>query len=110
MKWLKARRKELRITQEELALLLQVNGIDVSRATISHWELGLKRPPIDDPRVVNALARSLKMSVPLILRLSGFDLDTAHTESGEMAAALVDSLPPEKQRLAIRLIEELARN
>ena len=109
MSWIKARRKELRITQDDLASRLQVMGVDISRATVSHWEMGRYQPSYDKPEVTRALARALNLSEPIVLKLAGFEVETKHSESAERIAKLIDDLPTEKRQLAIRLLEELAR-
>lgn len=72
--WLKRKREELHLSQEELANSLQLRGLDISRATISHWEMGKYAPPYDNPDFVNALAGILNMSVIEILAAAGYKL------------------------------------
>lgn len=72
--WLKQRRTDLHLSQEELATLLQLRGLDISRATVSHWEMGKYPPPFDNAVFVNALAGILKLSVIEVLAHAGYDL------------------------------------
>lgn len=109
MNWLKERRQVLEISQEELAARLQVMGIEVTNKIISHWENGRTPPPLKDAEFRHALASTLKLSVRDVLRLSGYEVgEVTHSEFGERAASIVDQLPPDKQVLAIRLLETLA--
>ncbi len=110
MHWLTKRRKEVGLeTQSDLEARLQLAGFNVTRAAISHWENNRNNPPLDDPDFRQVLARILRLSPHEILKLAGYEVDKPqHTAAGERAASIIDHLPPEKQELAIRLIEQLA--
>lgn len=109
MNWLKQKREQVGInSQEELAARLQLEGINVTRAAISHWENGRNRPAFDDPDFTQALARVLRLTPPELLKLAGYQVArTNHTDAGERGAAIIDSLPPDRQNLAIKLLEQL---
>ena len=110
MNWLKERRKALNLTQEALAAKLQLQGFAITPGAISHWETGKHHPPLDDSTFRVAFAHVLGMDVRTVLRLSGYEVaQKGHTETGERAAYLVDQLPPDKQDLALRLLEQLAK-
>lgn len=107
--WLKSRREAIELKQDELAAKLQLAGFDVSRATISHWETGRHEPPMHDSGFRQALAKALRLNVPTMLRMAGYEVTSEpHSETAEIAAHLVDQLPPDKQRLALKLLETLA--
>lgn len=70
--WLKQRRLKLNINQEDLAARLVVEGHDVSRSMISHWENGKNKLPLHDSAFRQALAKSLRMTEADILREAGY--------------------------------------
>lgn len=109
MNWLRKRRGQVGLeTQEDLAAQLQLEGIVITRASISHWENGRNKPPLDQPEFRAALAKVLRLTQPELLRLAGYEVSKArHSDAAERAANIVDELPPEKQDLAIRLLEQL---
>lgn len=108
MNWLKQRRNELRFTLDDLAAKLQLEGISISAGAISHWENNRHLPPLDDMDFRQALANSLKVDVSTLLKMAGYEVSQKHTDTGEKAAYLVDKLPPEKQKLALNILELLA--
>lgn len=107
--WLKRRRGEINLTQEELASKLQLAGFDIARATVGHWETGKVAIPLHDPRFIKTLSGILYMPMPTILKLAGFEFGDKHHEISEEIAYLVDDLPPEKQELALRLVQQLTK-
>lgn len=109
MEWIKLRRKELGISQEELAKRLQLLGHDISRGSVGHWETGHAKPQMDNPELVMALSRALELDVNTVLRKSGYDIAGEHSHIAERVAALIDQLPADKQELALRLVEQIAR-
>lgn len=104
--WLKERRKELRLSQEDLAAMLQLAGIDVVPSTISHWENGRYILPIDNPEFRRALSKALRMSVQDILIAQGYELQNDHSDEGERAAYIIDQLSPDKRGLALGILEQ----
>lgn len=105
--WLKNRRQHLGMSQEDLAARLQLSGFDIARSTVSHWEQARYRPPFENPAFVKVMSEILDLDVPKMLYMAGFDIQTTHGELAEQGAYIIDSLPPDKQRLAIRLLETL---
>jgi transcriptional regulator with XRE-family HTH domain len=109
--WLKSLRESAFINQDDLAARLQVEGFDVTRASVSHWETGRHEPPLQDPEFRRALSRALRVNVRTILRLAGYEVDEQqHSVLAERVANLVDQLPTDLQELALRLVEQLARH
>jgi transcriptional regulator with XRE-family HTH domain len=109
-KWLKTLREQSQITQEDLTARLQVEGFDISRSSLASWESGRYEPPLHDPEFRRALSRALRVNVRTILRLAGYEVDDQqHSLFAEKAAILIDQLPEDKQELAVRLIEQIAR-
>lgn len=105
MKWIKQRRDELGITQDDLAARLQVLGYSVGSGAVSHWETGKRQPPLEDNVFVSALANALRMDDVSVLRLSGFAVAGKHGDIAERIAALVDKLPTQDQARLLRIIE-----
>lgn len=110
MRWIRDRRKELKMSQDELAQQLQLLGVDVTRGSVGHWETGHARPPLDNPEFVAAFSKALRLDINTILRNAGYSVITEHSIHGEQAAILVDQLPEDKKQLAIRLLEQLAKS
>ncbi len=109
--WIRERRGELHITQEELAARLQLAGLDVTRATVSHWENGRHALPLENPIYAKAIADALKLSVRDVLILAGYDVSQKQpSRAAQRAAHIIDSLPKDKQDLAIRILEQLSEN
>jgi len=108
MYWMKERREALSLNQEEFTVRLQLEGIDVSRPTVSSWETGRHRPPLDDVRFREALAKVLKLPESQILKMSGYKVGAIpHTEVAERIASIVDSLEDEKQEMVLKMVEAL---
>jgi transcriptional regulator with XRE-family HTH domain len=106
--WITQRRHDLGISQEELATRLYNKGIDVTRATVSHWEKGRYRPPFDNPAFTEALADALDMDVRTILNRLGYKFSDGNNPA-DKAAAIVDAMPPERQKTALILLEQLLK-
>jgi transcriptional regulator with XRE-family HTH domain len=109
MNWLKQRRRELHLSQEELSIQLQLAGFDVSRATVSHWETGRNTIPLDNPNFVEALANSLNMGIMELLASAGYIKYSKFGEDATKAAALVDSMPASRRKMAVGILEQLLR-
>lgn len=107
--WLKTYRERLNLSQEDLAAQLQIRGINVARASVSHWETGKHLPPLHEAEFRRALADVLRLNVKTVLKLAGYDIEAERSEEAERIADMVDKLPPDKRDLAVRLIEQLAR-
>lgn len=107
--WLQNRRQSLGMSQEDLAARLQLEGFDIARSTVGHWEQSRYSPPFENPRFTKTLSSILDLPVPTMLQMAGFELSNQHTEAGEAAAYIIDDLPPDKQDLALRLLEQLKR-
>lgn len=105
--WLRHLREQIDLTQEELAARMQLEGADVSRSTIASWEVGRYPPPLNNPVIRHALANALRVNVRMLLSLAGYEVDTDHSVWAERAASIIDRLPEEKQRLALRIVEQL---
>ena len=105
--WLRQRRKELRLNQEDLAARLQALGFEISRASVSHWENGRYKPPLHDPEFREAFAHALRMDVRELLKLAGYEvIKLNHSDVAARAAFIVDQLAPDQQELAISILEK----
>lgn len=107
MSWIKSRREKLDLTQEELAARLQLQGIEASRSAVSAWEIGRNTPQFNEPTVLVAFARALKLSETEVLKLAGYNTQTTHSAQGERAAYIVDQMPDDRRDLAIKILEQL---
>lgn len=106
--WIKQRRKEIHISQEELSERLQIRGFDVARATVSHWEMDKYLPPINDPAFAIGLADSLELGLMDMLIRAGFEL-RFDDKDAVMGAEIIHRLEPRMKKTAIHLLETLLR-
>lgn len=108
--WLTTLRKKGNLTQDGLATRLQLAGLKHGREAVSAWETGRAVPPLDNVEFRQALANILNMDIKTLLKLAGYEVESKpHSDAAERAAWLIDQLPPDKQDLAVRLVEELAK-
>ncbi len=108
--WLRKRRIELDLNQEELAARLQVSGFSASRASISHWENGRHEPPLDDAAFRQSMARALKLSVTEMLEIAGYEVtQPVQSENARRAAAIIERLPEDAQDVALDLLKSLEK-
>jgi len=108
--WLRERRVILGIkTQADLAERLQLAGLEVTPGAVSHWENGRYHPPLEDVDSRRKIAEVLNWTEPELLQAAGFSVNFQHTQPGHRAASIVDNLPPERQRIALELLDVLAR-
>ena len=106
--WIKHKREALRLSQEDLAARLQVQGFDITRGTVSHWETGRHNPPLDNPEFAKALAAVLRMTTTELFNSAGYNLfDDNLSELARKAAVIVEQMPPEKQSMAIGILEQI---
>src|SRR5262245_28469767 len=107
---IRERRELLGLSQGELAAQLQAAGLDVTRATVSHWETGRYSSPIDCARSIIILANILKIPVSDLLKVAGYEVDISeYGESARRAAFIVEQLSPEIQQVAIEQLQVLQR-
>jgi len=106
--WLKTLRQKMGLKQEDLAAQLQLTGLDYARSSVSGWENGYSQLPLNNPEFRQALANILNVDVKTLLKLAGYEVTASqHSEAAERVAFIVDRLPPDKQQLALKLIEQL---
>jgi transcriptional regulator with XRE-family HTH domain len=87
---LKKRRIDLGLTQEDFADRLLELGLDVTRASVSHWERGRHPLPLNDAASRNAIAKALEMPVKDLLEMCGY----------EIQSDLLDEINARAQRLS----------
>lgn len=109
MDWLKKRRRELYLNQDDLSARLQLAGFDISRQTVSHWETDRRSVPLDNPQFVEALANALELNVMELLVIAGYIKNSKFGEDATKAAALVDSMPANRRKMAVGILEQLLR-
>lgn len=108
--WLKQLRQEVDLSQDDLAARLQLAGLKYGRSAVGNWESGRAPVPLKDPEFVVALASILKTTENKIMLAAGYRLTTKnHTQISERIANIVDDLPPDKQQMALRVIQAIAK-
>lgn len=105
--WLKYKREKVGLNQEELAAQLQLVGFEFTRGTISHWETDRHKPPLENPEFRKALAKILKTTPSSLLKIAGYEITTEFSEVAQHAAEIVDQLTPDKQTLALGILEQI---
>lgn len=108
--WIRKRRIELDLNQEELAARLQVSGFSATRASISHWENGRHMPPLDDPNFRQSLAKALKLRESEMLERAGYQVVVSpQSEDARRAASIIDRLPEPARELALDYLQMLEK-
>lgn len=108
--WMKRRREQLELSQEELTSALQLEGYNVSRSTVSAWENRKFNIPIDDPEFRRAITRALSTTTTELLAAAGLRVDSDEiSEAARRAASIVNNLSPANQKIAIELLLVLER-
>lgn len=105
MQWLRDRREELRLTLDDVAERLQLEGVSYTAASVGHWETGRRKMPLKDSEFVNALAIVLKMDAATVLRMSGLPVQSHFSDEAERIAALVDKLTGKDRRRVLKIVE-----
>jgi transcriptional regulator with XRE-family HTH domain len=109
--FLKSRRFQLGITQEELARRLTSFGHETGSKRVGHWETGRNKPPLEDAGFRDALARSLEMDINTLLDELGYIVDESELSlEARRAANIVEHLPPAGRQLAIDYLQVLEKN
>jgi len=108
--YLPSRRKELSISQLELAIRLSNLGQETSPARVGHWETGRNQPPLNQPLFRRALAIALETDVNTMMSELGYIVDTDETsDEARRAVEIIETLPMEAKGLAIDYLEVLLK-
>jgi transcriptional regulator with XRE-family HTH domain len=109
--FVRRRREELGISQQELADRLSQRGQETSYGRISHWETGRNKPPLEDPKFRQALASALEMdSNELLFRLGYIsDIASKYSREARIAADIIERLPQDQRRIALALLNSLEK-
>jgi|SRR6185369_2136749 len=107
--WLTTRREKIGLTQEELAAQLQLEGFEITRGAISQWENDRYEPPLKKPEFRRALAKILKTTPSSLLKMAGYETSGEYSDVAQQAAEIVDQLSPDKQTLALGILEQILK-
>lgn len=108
--WIKRRRTELDLNQDDLAARLEIAGFSATRGSISHWENERYQPPLDDPNFRQAMAKALKLNVPEMLAMAGYEVRiNPQSDAAKRGAAIIDRLPEDARNLALDYLLMLER-
>lgn len=109
--FLKTRRKELDISQADVAELLTQKGEDTSPAKVGHWETGRNKPPIENGNFREALASALQMDVNDMMEDLGYVVhEDQRSKEAQLAAMIVDHLPEQGKQLALDYLQTLEKH
>lgn len=105
--WLRQRMQEVGIsTDVELARLLELEGLSYTPGAVGHWATGTRKPPFHKSDFREGLARVLKLTEAEMLRRAGYSAaNPRRSKEAEIAADIVDDLPPDKKKMAVRILE-----
>lgn len=108
--FLRRKRKELNLTQAQIAEELSRRGHETSAARVGHWETKRNKPPLEIPIFREALASVLQMDVNDMMAELGFVvMETDRSPEARLAASIVDHLPPDARQLAIDYLQVLEK-
>lgn len=108
--FLKQRRLSLGLTQSDVAEGLTRRGYNTSSGRVGHWETGRNKPPLIDERFRNALAAVLEMDVNEMMTELGYVIsETERSQEAQLAATIVDTLPPDARQLALDYLHVLEK-
>lgn len=108
--WIKKRRNELKMTQEEVTARLQLGGLDISRSAFAHWDSGRYKPPLDQPNVRHILADALELDVREMLVLAGYEVtENEEDELVVRATIIMSNLPIELKKHAFEYLKMLEK-
>jgi transcriptional regulator with XRE-family HTH domain len=106
--FLRNRRNNLGLSQQELADEISLNGYSTSKARVGHWETGRNRPPLELDEFRVALALALNMDIAELLDELGYEVsEHRYSSDARLAADIVDVLPNNARRLAIAYLKLL---
>jgi transcriptional regulator with XRE-family HTH domain len=95
--YIAARRRTLRLKQEEVTERLREYGVDRATSTLANWEADRQSVPVD---LLPALAGALEVSVVMLYERAGI---LAHLPGSEIVK-LLDGKPPEVAERVARMI------
>ena len=88
--------------------MLELEGLEYTAGAVAHWVNGTRNPRLQNPQLRQTLARVLRLSERELMMRAGYELArTGRSEAAQIAAEIIDNLPPDKQDLAVRLLEQL---
>jgi hypothetical protein len=91
-----------------LASKLQDAGLEITRATVSHWETGRHPSPLDSVSAISILAEILEISLADLFKTATHELSSdGLSEAARTAALVVDRLTPEGQEIALQQLKAL---
>lgn len=108
--FIRQRRNELEISQDELVARLNLRGIAITKGGVGFWERGRNLPPIEDVDFREALALSLEVDVNELMESIGYiKTDSQRSSDALFAASIIDRLPPKVRTIAIEYLKILEK-
>lgn len=106
--FMRRRKDELGMSLSDMETQFNLRGYGITRASIGHWILGSRRPPVRDRRFLEVLAEVYKMSVPEILAGMGLmDEIEGMSPEARRAADIIEHMPPEQRKMALKVLEAM---
>lgn len=108
-KYIKGRREQLRLTQQDMANELRTRGIETSITALSRLEAGGSLRLLQRPDSLEAIARVLKVGKQRLLKEAGLLAvnEVPGGEEQEYFIELLNSLDPARREIALDLLQTL---
>ena len=108
--FLKQRKDDLNLSLSDIETQLNLLGFNVTRSTVGHWMAGTRKPPLKDRKFLDALSTVYKMPIADMLDKMGLvDIAADMSPEARRAVDLIDHMPPEKRKMALDVLEAMAR-
>lgn len=108
--YLEKRKEELGLSLSDMERQLTLLGYEAGKSTIGHWMNGTRKPPLKNRKFLEALSITFKTSIPEMLMEMGLveaDWPVDHTPEALKAATIIDMMPPDQRRKAIKVLEAM---
>lgn len=106
--FLKMRRKELHLSQANVADMLSGMGHETSPARVGHWETGRNQAPLEDAGFRDAIALVLQFDTNEMMSTLGYVvIESERSKEAQIAAMIVDQLSADKKKLALGILEQI---
>lgn len=105
------KKRMIGLSLAEIAAQFNLHGYEITKSTIGGWASGKRNPQLDKKEVREAIAAVLQVDVNEMMTTLGFViLDEHRSPEALRAASLIDSLPEEERRKAVRMLEVMVHS
>jgi hypothetical protein len=102
------RKDELGMSYADVARELTLAGYSVSKQLVHSWVKGTKKPDVRDGKTRTALCSVFRIDEVSLFALFDIHIKTQPSSpEARYAAQLIDSMPDEKRKMAIGILEQI---